>query len=239
MNSSNEGIQRLSERFDGAPPSEILAWACDAFGDKLAIVTSFQLSGIVTLDMMSRIAPETPVLTLDTGFLFPETVELMRALQSRYDLNLHIIKPRQTPKQQARDYGDRLWERNPDRCCHIRKTIPLRDALSGYAAWVTGLRRDQSPSRANTPVISRDSRTGLLKIAPFATWSEDQLWRYIRANDLPYNALHDIGYPSIGCWTCTRATKDSDDSRSGRWANSGKTECGIHLTPVVEGAAHG
>ena len=238
MNSSNEGIQRLSARFDGAPPNEILAYASETFGDALAIVTSFQLSGIVTLDMMSRIAPATPVLTLDTGFLFPETVELMRALQRRYDLNLRIIKPRQTPKQQARDYGDRLWERNPDRCCHIRKTIPLRDALSGYAAWVTGLRRDQSPSRANTPVFSRDSRTGLLKIAPFATWTEAMLWRYIRANDLPCNALHDIGYPSIGCWTCTRATNDASDSRGGRWSSSAKTECGIHLTPVVEGAVH-
>ena len=238
MNSSNEAIQNLNQRFEGASPQDILAWAAGAFGDKLAIVTSFQLSGIVTLDMMSRIAPATPVLTLDTGFLFPETVELMHALQRRFDLNLHIIKPRQSPQQQARDYGDRLWERNPDRCCHIRKTIPLRDALHGYAAWVTGLRRDQSPGRANTPVISRDSRAARLKIAPFAAWSQDMLWRYIRANDLPYNSLHDIGYPSIGCWTCTRAISPSIDSRAGRWTNHAKTECGIHQMPVLEGALH-
>lgn len=227
-------IDRLAEQFESADPRDILSWAHRSFGEALVIVTSFQATGIVTLHMMQEIAPATEVLTLDTGFLFPETVALTRALQDHFQLNLRRVRPRQTPRQQARDYGDRLWERNPDRCCHIRKTIPLREALAPYSAWVTGLRRDQSPKRANTPIISRDSRTGLIKIAPCANWSEDKVWAYLRARDLPYNPLHDIGYPSIGCWTCTKAVNQDADSRSGRWAQRDKTECGIHIDRFTE-----
>ena len=231
-------LENHAKALEKAHPRAILAWASDAFGDKLAIVTSFQISGIASIHMLQSIAPKTPVMTLDTGLLFPETIDLIDQMQERFDLNLRRVKPRQTARQQARDYGDRLWERNPDRCCHIRKTIPLRDALAGFEAWATGLRRDQSASRAHTPVVSRDSRSGLIKIAPFANWSETQVWRYIHENELPYNRLHDMGYPSIGCWTCTKAIADAKDSRGGRWANRGKTECGIHVAPVVE-AAHG
>lgn len=226
-------FQKQAEQFESAAPFEILSWASETFGDRLAIVTSFQATGIVTLHMMQRIAPRSPVLTLDTGLLFPETYELMDELEARFDLNLRRINPRQTPSQQARDYGDRLWERNPDRCCHIRKTIPLRDALVGFDAWITGLRRDQSTSRADTPIISRDARNNSIKIAPFANWTEDAIWRYMRKNDLPYNRLHNLGYPSIGCWTCTRAAGEDEDRRSGRWAQHGKTECGIHI-PLPE-----
>ncbi len=222
-------IQQYAERFERASPFEILSWASERFGAELAIVTSFQVTGIAALHMMQRIAPATPVLTLDTGLLFPETQDLIDQLEARFDLNLRRIKPRQTTAQQARDYGDRLWERNPDRCCHIRKTIPLRDALVDFAAWLTGLRRDQSPQRATTPIISRDARNRSIKIAPFANWSEAAVWQYIREHDLPYNRLHDMAYPSIGCWTCTKAAGDDEAPRSGRWAARGKTECGIHI----------
>ncbi len=224
----------LAAEFENASPHDILAWASATYGEKLAIVTSFQITGIVTLHMLGSIAPQTPVLTLDTGLLFPETQDLIDTLEKRFALNLRRVKPRQSPKQQARDYGDRLWERNPDRCCHIRKTIPLREALVGFEAWVTGLRRDQSASRANTPIISRDRRNGLLKIAPFANWSEAQLWRYIRQHDLPVNSLHGLGYPSIGCWPCTKAVVDKDTGRSGRWPNRSKSECGLHLPAAAQ-----
>ena len=222
-------IQTYAEQLETASPLEILTWASDAFGGRLAIVTSFQVTGIATLHMMQRIASRSPVLTLDTGLLFPETQDLIDKLEARFNLDLRRIKPRQTTARQARDYGDRLWERNPDRCCHIRKTIPLRDALVGFDAWITGLRRDQSPNRAATPIISRDARNRSIKIAPFANWTEAAVWQYIREHDLPYNRLHDIGYPSIGCWTCTKAAGDDDDLRSGRWSNLDKTECGIHV----------
>ena len=236
---TNEQINAWSRQLENASPSDILRAASQRFGRKLAIVTSFQITGIATLDIMQKIAPRTPVLTLDTGLLFPETLELMDKLEARCGLDLRRVKPRQTPAQQARDYGDRLWERNPDRCCHIRKTIPLRDALNGFDAWIAGLRRDQSPSRADTPIVSRDSRSGLIKFAPFANWTEAQVWDYIRARDLPTNPLHAHGYPSIGCWTCTHAVNPAVDSRAGRWTNHSKTECGIHLPVAALEAAHG
>ncbi len=229
-------IEALSQQLESASPQDILRWASEAYGDKLAIVTSFQITGIVTLHMLQDIAPSTPVLTLDTGFLFPETHDLIDTLEDQFKLNLTRVKARQTPKQQARDYGDRLWERNPDRCCHIRKTIPLSNALEGYDAWITGLRRDQSANRANTPIVSVDKRTRLIKVAPFANWTEDMLWTYIHAYELPYNTLHDVGYPSIGCWSCTKAIGEDDDVRSGRWSNNSKTECGIHVELVKEGS---
>ena len=235
MVSSLSQINQHSQQLEKATPQDVLCWASQTYGETLAVVTSFQITGIVTLHMLQDIAPETPVLTLDTGFLFPETVELMNELQARFNLRLTRIKPRQSPRQQARDYGDRLWERNPDRCCHIRKTIPLRDALTGFGAWVAGLRRDQAPSRAGIPIISRDSRTGLVKIAPFANWTEEMVWSYIHAHDLPYNPLHDIGYPSIGCWTCTKAVAPTSDKRAGRWSNRAKSECGIHIEVADEG----
>jgi len=236
MLATHNTIAELSEQFESATPQDILRWATETYGDKLAIVTSFQITGIVTLHMLQDIAPQTPVLTLDTGYLFPETYDLIDTLEEQYNLNLTRITPRQTTSQQDRDYGTRLWERNPDRCCHLRKTIPLRDALHGYEGWVTGLRRDQSPSRANTPIISTDTRTGLIKVAPFANWTDNMLWTYINAYELAYNPLHDMGYPSIGCWSCTKAVTEGDDARSGRWSNNGKTECGIHVELVKEGA---
>ena len=231
-------IETKTQQFEDASPYEILAWASERYGERLAIVTSFQITGIATLHMLQRIAPRAPVLTLDTGLLFPETQDLIDDLERRLQLNLRRVKPRQTPRQQARDYGDRLWERNPDRCCHIRKTMPLREALAGFEAWITGLRRDQSAGRADTPILSRDSRSGLLKIAPFANWSEERVWAYIREHDLPYNKLHRAGYPSIGCWPCTSARLENGDARSGRWVHRIKTECGIHTIqrnePAVE-----
>lgn len=235
----NADIAASAAEMENQRPFEILSWASATFGERLAIVTSFQITGIVTLHMLQTIAPRTPVLTLDTGLLFPETADLIDRLEARFQLNLRRVKARQTPRQQARDYGDRLWERNPDRCCHIRKTVPLRAALAGFDAWVTGLRRDQSPSRAGTPVLSRDRRNSSIKIAPFANWSEERVWRYIDQHDLPTNPLHRLGYPSIGCWPCTKAAPAEGDQRGGRWAQRSKSECGIHLAPAVEPAYEG
>jgi len=227
-------LHTLNQQFESATPQDILRWASANFGETLAVVTSFQITGIVTLHMLQDIAPHTPVLTLDTGFIFPETHQLIDALEHRFMLNLTRVRPQQSAIEQASTYGDRLWERNPDQCCRLRKTQPLDQALRGFDGWITGLRRDQSLNRANTPIISIDSRTGRYKIAPFANWSEEMIWTYIHAYQLPYNTLHEMGYPSIGCWTCTRAVTVGDDIRSGRWTNHSKTECGIHLSHEVK-----
>lgn len=221
--------RQTATMLEHAYPQEILRWAATEYGQSLAIVTSFQPTGIVTLHMLNELNIRPNVLTLDTGLLFPETYALIDEVEARLDINLIRITPELTVDQQAVQYGDKLWERNPDQCCNMRKTLPLENALRPYDAWITGLRRDQSANRAKTPVISWDKRHEMVKLAPFADWTEDMIWTYIHAHELPYNTLHNQGYPSIGCLTCTRAVSESEDVRSGRWSNHEKTECGIHL----------
>ncbi len=226
-----EKLAALQCQFEQASPQEVLRWAIERFGEKVVLVTSFQPTGVVTLHMLSEMKHNVPVVTLDTGLLFPETYELMEILQARLDFSLTKIQPPLSVEQQAEHYGDRLWERDPDQCCHLRKVLPLQSVLPAYDAWITGIRRDQSATRAKTPVISWDNRHQLIKLCPFATWTEEMVWTYIRAHKLPYNKLHDLGYPSIGCLTCTQAVSQGDDMRAGRWANHVKTECGIHIAP--------
>ncbi len=223
-------LEVLNQSFEIGSPQDVLQWAADTYGDRLAVVTSFQPTGIVTLHMLSEIAPRTPVLTLDTGLLFPETYALMDELEARLNLNLTRVRPAQTLDQQAETYGSDLWARVPDQCCNLRKTVPLTNALAGYKAWITGLRRDQSNGRKATPLVSWDSKYENVKLSPFATWTEDMIWTYINAHELPYNKLHDQNYPSIGCFTCTMpASPDATDKRAGRWVGHTKTECGIHV----------
>ncbi|HVO41246.1 MAG TPA: phosphoadenylyl-sulfate reductase [Aggregatilineales bacterium] len=222
-------LQAQSVAFEQYSPQAILRWATETFGSRLAVVTSFQPTGIVTLHMLSEISPDTAVLTLDTGLLFPETYALVDALEARLKLRLIRVRPAQTVQEQAASEGEALWARDPDRCCALRKVEPLDTALANYDAWVTGVRRDQSKTRGTTPIVSWDDRNQKVKLAPFATWTESMIWTYIRTYELPYNALHDRNYPSIGCWPCTQpVAPEATDKRSGRWSNSGKTECGIH-----------
>ncbi|GAB5494518.1 MAG: phosphoadenylyl-sulfate reductase [Phototrophicaceae bacterium] len=223
-------LQELRSQYDKAYPQEILSYANDTYGDGLAVVTSFQITGIVTLHMLRQITDNVQVVTLDTGLLFPETYQLMEKLEEKLDIQIQRIKPDLTLPQQAREHGSLLWETNPDNCCQLRKTIPLTNILSNYDAWITGLRRDQSPTRANIPVIDWDERYNLVKLCPFANWTEDMLWTYINAHELPYNSLHSRGYSSIGCYTCTRPAA----GREGRWSNTTKTECGIHYAQIEE-----
>lgn len=231
---SPETLQVLNRDFETGAPQDVLRWAADTFGERLAVVTSFQPTGIVTLHMLSEIAPRTPVLTLDTGLLFPETYTLIDTLEAQLALNLHRVRPAQTVAEQAASLGDQLWARDPDQCCNLRKVVPLDNALIGYQAWVTGLRRDQSDGRQQTPIVSWDKRYQRVKLCPFATWTEDMIWAYLTAYELPYNALHDQQYVSIGCVPCTQSvSSDETDKRAGRWVGRGKTECGLHTVPAA------
>ena len=225
-------VERLSElnaEFELLAPQDILKWSVNEFGLGLVSVTSFQPTGIVALHMLREIAPETPVLTLDTGLLFPETYALMDEIEARFELRLTRLHPALNVEQQAVQYGSALWERDPNQCCAIRKTAPLDAVLGQYPAWITGLRRDQSEGRGATPIISWDRKHGNIKLAPLATWTESMVWTYIHAYELPYNTLHDQNYPSIGCYPCTHAVTTEGDKRSGRWVGHLKTECGIHV----------
>ncbi len=222
-------LEQLNQQLESASPQEILRCAADRFGQGLVIVTSFQHTGIATIHMMQKIAPHIPVMTLDTGLLFPETYALIDEMTTRFNLNLIRLQPDLTVQEQATHHGEKLWQSNPDACCHMRKVIPLDRGLTPFDAWVTGLRRDQSPARANTPIVSKDrKRPGKFKIAPFVNWTAEMVEIYIRAHDLPYNALYDQNYLSIGCWPCTQPVQPGEDARAGRWVNSNKIECGIH-----------
>lgn len=221
---------QFGDLFEEATPQEVLTWAYEQFGDKLALVSSFQITGVATIHMLQQLGITIPVLTLDTGLLFPETDELISRIEARFDLEIQRIRPQQTVAEQAAVYGDNLWERQPNRCCHYRKVLPLREALKPYEAWITGLRRDQGPTRANTPLVSWDEKQQMIKLAPFARWTQQDVWDYIHEHQLPYNTLHDQNYPSIGCVPCTRPIlPGQNDLRAGRWSGQSKTECGIHV----------
>ncbi len=201
----------------------VVARMVERFHPRLLLACSFQQEESVLIDLLVRVEPRARIFTLDTSVLFPETYETWKAMEAHWGIEIESFSG-PTLAQQAAEHGDRLWERDPDRCCAIRKVGPLDEALGTVDGWLTGVRRDQAPTRANTPKIGWDARHGIVKASPLADWSERDVWRYIHEHDLPYNPLHDRGYASIGCTHCTVPAAD----RSGRWAGSGKLECGLH-----------
>jgi phosphoadenylyl-sulfate reductase (thioredoxin) len=173
------------------------------------------------------------VFTLDTGLLFPETYDLWRRLEARYGIRIRGVQPALSLGAQATEYGDALWDHDPDRCCELRKVAPLQGELAGIDAWVTAIRRDQTHRRANAAIVEQDQSGDRVKVNPLAAWTRDDVWTFLRANDVPYNPLHERGYPSIGCVPCTTAVAPGEDSRAGRWRGHTKTECGLHLPSPV------
>jgi phosphoadenosine phosphosulfate reductase len=215
--------------FENRTLDELLTWSLAVFGDQLIQVSSFGPAGMVILDHLARLRPGCRVVTIDTGFLFPETYELWETVQRRYPIQLDIHRPNLTPALQSRAYQPQLWQTNPDLCCHLRKIVPLAKALQGASAWLTGLRRDQASTRHHLPLVMWDTKYELVKINPLAHWTRQQVWGYIVKHNIPYNSLHDQGYASLGCTHCTRPTTNATDERSGRWQGLAKTECGIHI----------
>ena len=206
-----------------ATADEVLAYMGERFHPRLYVACSFQKEASVIMDMLLKIEPEARFFTLDTGLLFPETYETWRKLEQRYDVKVDVYQGMSLARQRQ-THGDELWNREPDACCGIRKVEPLKEALSEVDAWISGLRRDQSPSRANTPKVHWDEKHELWKANPLAGWTEKDVWSYIVANDVPYNDLHDRGYSSVGCTHCTLPGA----GRAGRWAGTDKIECGLH-----------
>ncbi len=222
-------ISRWNADLADAAPQEILRWAAGEFGDKLTLACSFGgVSGMALLDMAVRIEPGIRVFYVDTDFLFPETYATRDEAATRYQITPLGFRPKLTPHEQATRHGDELWRRDPDACCAIRKVEPNRDALQGMSAWIAGLRRDQSDTRKTVTPVSWDAQFGLYKLAPLWNWTEREVWRYIRDENVTVNPLHASGYASIGCTHCTRAIGENDDLRAGRWNGIEKTECGLH-----------
>ena len=226
-----EELASWSASFETKPPQELLTAAIERYGQKIILACSFGAEDVVLVDMVHRINPSVPLFYLDTDFLFPETYATRDRVIERYGLKpaqIVQVKSLLTPQKQAEDYGDALWAGDPDRCCRLRKVEPLTRVLRGYDAWITGIRRDQAPSRAHAGLIEWDPTFELVKINPLARWTWAEVWTYIKVYEVPYNPLHDHNYPSIGCTYCTAPVAPGDDSRAGRWKNFAKTECGLH-----------
>lgn len=228
---SDESLKALSDSFEAQQPWDVIAHAVELYPQSLILACSFGAEDVALVDMTHKIDPRIPLFYLDTDFLFPETHAVRDRIIERYGLlasEVIQVKSLLTPEQQAAQYGESLWLRDPDQCCNVRKVQPLTQILAGYSAWMTGIRRDQGPTRANAGLVEWDHKFALVKFNPLARWSADDVWTYIRLHDVPYNALHDRSYPSIGCTHCTAPVLPGEDARAGRWKNFGKTECGLH-----------
>jgi phosphoadenosine phosphosulfate reductase len=217
-------LAEINNALDGAPAGEIVRWAVNTFGDGVVLATS--MTDAVLIDVATRISPGIEVVFVDTGYHFPETLTTLDEVRRRYDLNLNVVTAGLAP--------DGRWRPDPDGCCAVRKVAPLDDLLVERQAWLTGLRRSESNSRRATRVVELDPR-GLVKVNPLADWTDADVAAYIAANDVPVNPLVAAGYPSIGCWPCTRPVPADTDARAGRWVGSDKTECGLHLRPSRPG----
>ena len=225
----NTPVLELQAEAENWTAEEILAWAAGQFGSAANLASSFGAEDVVLIDLASRIGSPFPIFTLDTDFLFPETYALIDTIQQKYKVIVERLRPKLSPEQQAQRFGEALWLREPDKCCGIRKVEPLTERLSSGSAWITGIRREQSSTRANARKLEWDAKFELVKLNPLAAWSDAEVWTYIRSHNVPYNPLHDRNYPSIGCTHCTRAVKPGEDARAGRWSGFAKTECGLHL----------
>ncbi|MEU5129967.1 phosphoadenylyl-sulfate reductase [Streptomyces mobaraensis] len=211
---------------EDAPAEEILRWAADTFGDRFCVTSSME--DAVVAHLASRVRPGVDVVFLDTGYHFPETIGTRDAVAAVMDVNVITLAPPQSVAEQDAAYGPALHDRDPDLCCALRKVEPLREGLAGYDAWATGLRRDESPTRAATPVVGWDARRGKVKVAPIARWTRDDVDAYVAEHGVLTNPLLMDGYASIGCAPCTRRVREGEDARAGRWAGRIKTECGLH-----------
>ena len=220
-------VRAKAEEFEGVSAEAVIGWAVNEFPN-IAFACSFGAEDVVLVDMIRKIRPETDIFYLDTDFHFRETYETRDRLAERYGLRFIRVSPELTPEEQAARYGEELWKRDPNLCCNLRKVEPLSRFLAGYDAWITGIRREQAPTRANAKKVEYDQKFGLIKFNPLADWKWEDVWRYIREHDVPYNPLHDQNYPSIGCLHCTRPVKPGEDLRAGRWSGTGKIECGLH-----------
>jgi phosphoadenosine phosphosulfate reductase len=218
-------------------PQQVLAWAFEKFGTRVAISSAFGAEGMVLIDMASRVRQDFRLFTIDTEFLFPETYNLMDRIEGKYGIAIEKVYSLLSPEEQERMQGAALWSRNPDLCCNLRKVEPLRRKLGELNAWITSIRRDQTSVRSGASRVEWDAKFGLVKINPIVDWTSKQVWRYIHDHNVPYNELHNQDYPSIGCAHCTRAVRPGEDPRAGRWSGFAKTECGLHIIePVPEGS---
>ena len=229
-------VKRLSAEFETTSLGKIVRWAWETLGPRVEMSTAFGATGMVLFDIAQKEVPELPVFTIDTGYLFQETLELKARVEQRYGVEIETLHPRLSVKEQDEKFGAALYGRNPGKCCAMRKVEPMRRKLMELDGWITGIRRDQSSSRSRAGILETyqvGSAQYILKVNPMATWTRKDVWDYILAHEVPYNPLMDQGYPSLGCWPCTKKAESGGEERAGRWAGTSKDECGIHTSFVA------
>jgi phosphoadenosine phosphosulfate reductase len=226
---SRQEIDAAGELLADKTPQEILRWAVEVFHPRLTMATAFGAEGCCLIHMLAEIEPSVHVFNLDTGYQFPETLELRERIKDRYGIEVALIRPELTVAEYEAANSGHLYTIRPDQCCHDRKIVPLRRAIAGHDAWISAIRRDQTVHRAAAGVVQWDAKFGLVKINPLLSWNKREVWNFVLEHDVPYNSLHDEGYPSIGCWPCTRAVGEGEEERAGRWSGTRKKECGLHV----------
>jgi len=226
---SQERIAEANQRLEGQSAQTVLRWAVDTFFPRLTMATAFGPEGNCIIHMLAEIEPRVRIFNLETGYQFKETLELRERIKERYGIEVEYIRPELTVADYEEEHGGPLYVHRPDQCCFDRKVLPLRRAVVGYDAWISAIRRDQTSDRGKAALVQWDPKFNLVKVNPLLAWTKKDVWSFIAKNDVPYNPLHDEGYPSIGCWPCTRAVTQGEDERDGRWAGTVKKECGLHV----------
>ncbi|WP_020470776.1 phosphoadenylyl-sulfate reductase [Zavarzinella formosa] len=233
---SDEEIAAINQELDGKTPQEILADAVRRFHPKLMMATAFGAEGCCLMHMLADIEKNVRIINLDTGYQFKETLELREHILQKYGIAVEMVKPDTTVEEYEKLHGGPLYISRPDQCCLDRKIIPLKRSVKGYAAWISAIRGDQTEHRKAAGVVQWDAKFNVVKYNPLLRWNKKDVWKFIMNNDVPYNPLHDHGYPSIGCQPCTAPVEDGADERSGRWAGSKKKECGLHVIEQEQGS---
>ncbi len=223
-----EELARASRALEAATPAEIIAWAAERFGARLTMATAFGPEGCLILHWIATVAPNTFVFNLDTGYQFSETLVLRDRIAARYGIEVSLERPETTVEEYERLHGRPIYRTTPDQCCGDRKLAVIRRVLARFDAWMSGIRRDQSPDRAAAPIVGWDHKFGVVKVSPLANWTKAMVWDAVLRENVPYNPLHDQGFVSIGCAPCTRPVGVDEDERAGRWSGTAKTECGLH-----------
>jgi phosphoadenosine phosphosulfate reductase len=231
-----EQFAHANDQLRFATPQEVLRWASDTFFPKLTMATAFGAEGCCLIHMLAAIQPSVRIFNLDTGYQFQETLDLRERIKEKYGIEVEYIRPELTVAEYEAEHGGPMYRHRPDQCCHDRKVLPLRRAIVGYDAWISAIRRDQTSDRAAADVVQWDAKFNLVKVNPLLAWTKKDVWSFVLKHDIPYNPLHDQGFPSIGCWPCTQAVGAGEDERAGRWAGMKKKECGLHVVEVQGGS---
>jgi phosphoadenosine phosphosulfate reductase len=226
---SVEELADVNRNLVGRQPEEVLRWAVERFHPRLTMATAFGAEGCCILHMLAEIEPGVRVFNLETGYQFPETLETRERIKDRYGIAVEFVYPELPIGVYEEEHGGPLYRIRPDQCCHDRKIVPLREAVQGYDAWISAIRQDQTVHRGQAAVVQWDAKFGLMKVNPLLSWTRKDVWTFVMEHEVPYNPLHDRGYPSIGCWPCTVPVGDGEDERAGRWAGTVKKECGLHV----------